>query len=363
MTTTTLTLLFLLLLSSTNAFNNFASLLNPTKTKVPDTTTTPPPPPTITTPIVICPGFFNDEIDYVEPLKQPREIGFVSALERRGFTNISIVNIKRSDWVRVAGGLLDPNFYFNKALPTGGGYGWYIARLKATIDAAYEESGGEKVLVIGHSAGGWLARAAMANGVWNESEGVKTADRVRCLTTVGAIHRPPVDLNSCATKGALAFTDREYPGVFLKEDGISYVTVGGDAVVGINSKLTDKINDDREEADEVYKVRGEGSSAKVAYDSYEIVSGQNGGVTGDGVVPLEWTKLEGARNIVLEGVLHSINEAGTTVATDRWYGSEGVIDRWLPVVLEEAGLVEKKNTGKSGGLFGGFMNDLFKFDS
>ena len=31
----------------------------------------------------------------------------------------------------------------------------------------------------------------------------------------------------------------------------------------------------------------------------------------------------------LDGVLHSINEAGTTLPTDRWYGSEAVVDRWL----------------------------------
>lgn len=58
-----------------------------------------------------------------------------------------------------------------------------------------------------------------------------------------------------------------------------------------------------------------------------------------GVVPLDWTQLEGSKQLKLEGVLHSINEAGTTIPTDRWYGSEGVIDRWLPAVLEETGIV------------------------
>ena len=55
-------------------------------------------------------------------------------------------------------------------------------------------------------------------------------------------------------------------------------------------------------------------------------------MSGDGVVPLEWTQLEGAAQVRLPGVLHSINEAGTTLPTDRWYGSEGVVDRWLPAV-------------------------------
>ena len=61
----------------------------------------------------------------------------------------------------------------------------------------------------------------------------------------------------------------------------------------------------------------------------------HGDVTGDGVVPLEWTHLEGATQVTLKGVLHSINEAGTTIPTDRWYGSENVVDKWLPTVLEQ----------------------------
>ena len=36
-------------------------------------------------PIVICPGFGNDQIDYRNPLNQGEEYGFVTALTRRGF--------------------------------------------------------------------------------------------------------------------------------------------------------------------------------------------------------------------------------------------------------------------------------------
>jgi len=65
------------------------------------------------TPVVICPGFGNDQIDYIEPLKQPREKGFLAALERRGFdpSLLSIVPIQRRDWLRVAGGLKYWNFW------------------------------------------------------------------------------------------------------------------------------------------------------------------------------------------------------------------------------------------------------------
>ena len=44
--------------------------------------------------------------------------------------------------------------------------------------------------------------------------------------------------------------------------------------------------------------------------------------------------LDGATKLKLDGVLHSSNEAGTTMPTDRWYGSERVVDRWLPAAIE-----------------------------
>ena len=298
------------------------------------------------TPVVICPGFGNDQIDYYEPLQQPREVGLVSALERRGFNSelISTVPIQRSDWFRVAGGLLDFNFYTNSAKPTGNGYGWYIQRLKHTVDEAYAKSNGQSVLLLGHSAGGWLARAAMGDGVWCAENQIRTAERIKCLATVGAIHRPPTDVSSCVTRGALAYTNVNYPGAFLKEEGVGYVSIGGDAILGNNEKVVTTQQQEAEsatDADNLYASRGEGSAQRVAYTSYESVCGE-GIVSGDGVVPLDWTQLEGSRQIQLEGVLHSINEAGTTIPTDRWYGSENVIDRWLPAVLEEAGINAKK---------------------
>ena len=299
------------------------------------------------TPVVICPGFGNDAVDYLEPLKQPREVGLIAGLERRGFNAdlISTIPVQRSDWIRVAGGLFDLGFYTNSALPTGGGYGWYIKRLKETVDQAYEVSGGQQVILIGHSAGGWLARAAMGDGIWCPDEQVRTADRVKCLVTLGAIHRPPASADTCVTRGALAYTNQAYPGAFLAGDGIGYLSVGGDAIVGDNTKP--KENVETTEADDLYAVRGEGSASRVAFTSYEAVCGQ-GGVTGDGVVPLEWTQLEGSKQLRLDGVLHSINEAGTTIPTDRWYGSEGVIDRWLPDALEQAGIGSKKTPAFAG---------------
>ena len=83
----------------------------------------------------------------------------------------------------------------------------------------------------------------------------------------------------------------------------------------------------------MYARRGEGSAARVAFTNYQALAG-DGGLLGDGVIPVECAHLEGAEQITLEGVLHSINEAGTTLPTERWYGSEAVVDRWLTRTLE-----------------------------
>ncbi|CAJ1942338.1 unnamed protein product [Cylindrotheca closterium] len=276
-------------------------------------------------------------------IAQPKEVGLKSVLARRGFQEdlIYTVPVQRGDWIKVAGGLLDiPDFYVGNAKATGRGYGWYIQRLKATVDLAHEQSGGEKVLLLGHSAGGWLARAAMADGIWCEENGIQTCDRVRCLVTMGAIHKEPIDAASCVTRGALKNTNAMYPGAFLKDSGIGYVSIGGAAIVGDNTKDQESKTD----ADELYSNRGEGSASRVAFNSYEAVCGK-GNVIGDGVVPFDWSQLDGSRKIKLDGVLHSINEAGTTIPTDRWYGSEAIIDSWLPSVLDEAGLSQAKAKG------------------
>jgi len=306
-------------------------------------------------PVVICPGFGNDAIDYLNPLNRGEEYSFVNALTKRGFNPdlIQVLPLKRYEWIRVAGGLFDVNFYTMTCTPEGLGYGWYVKRLRQTIEELYQKAGGEqRCLVIAHSAGGWLARAALSDGSWNVEQinnnnaekcgDKRAASRVLGLVTIGAIHRPPdKDFEAtCVTRGALKYLNSAYPGAFLANEGISYVSVGGDAILGKKQQKASADDVEKvgsEQVNLVYKDRGEGSASSVAYTSYAAVSGI-GERTGDGVVPLEWALLEGSKTIVLDGVLHSINEAGTTLPTDRWYGSDDVVDSWLQEALREAGI-------------------------
>lgn len=306
-------------------------------------------------PVVICPGFGNDAIDYLNPLNRGEEYSFVNALTKRGFNPdlIQVLPLKRYEWIRVAGGLFDVNFYTMTCTPEGLGYGWYVKRLRQTIEELYQKAGGEqRCLVIAHSAGGWLARAALSDGSWNVEQinnnnaekcgDKRAASRVLGLVTIGAIHRPPdKDFEAtCVTRGALKYLNSAYPGAFLANEGTSYVSVGGDAILGKKQQKASADDVEKvgsEQVNLVYKDRGEGSASSVAYTSYAAVSGI-GERTGDGVVPLEWALLEGSKTIVLDGVLHSINEAGTTLPTDRWYGSDDVVDSWLQEALKEAGI-------------------------
>ena len=61
----------------------------------------------------------------------------------------------------------------------------------------------------------------------------------------------------------------------------------------------------------------------------------------DGVVPLNSAHLADANAALTLRCYHSINEAGTTLPTDRWYGSEAVVDRWLGPALEKMGFAEE----------------------
>jgi hypothetical protein len=108
-------------------------------------------------------------------------------------------------------------------------------------------------------------------------------------------------------------------GAFLKNKGISYLTVAGVAVEG---KKDERKRAERKAAAAASEGGGRERVEDFAWRSYVQVCGR-GDVVGDGVVPLEAAHLEGAKQVNLKDVFHSIN------APRAWYGSEEVIDSWL----------------------------------
>lgn len=151
-----------------------------------------------------------------------------------------------------------------------------------------------------------MARACLAI---ESKDGRDLADLVGGICTLGAPHTPPLVGTPDMTRGALTYVHKNYPGAFLKSK--FYITVAGTAIES-------NPNGNRSE--------------KFAVDSYSQVSGNKDVMQiGDGVVPLSNAHLDGAYQITLPNVYHSIS-----APANRWYGGEDVIDYWLPVLEKSA---------------------------
>jgi len=264
---------------------------------------------------VVLPGFGNDCIDYLAPLGQDAEVGLQACLGRRGVTSV-VSPVKRIDWLKVfLNGLMDEDFRAGNGTAPGA-FGWYLDMAKELVENSVRSSG-LPVVLLGHSAGGWLARALMSREgrPWVEAN-------VAGLVTLGAPHLPPPEWIMDMTRGCLRNLNIEHPGAHFK-DLAFYVTVAGDAIVGKKQEGNVPILELVQSA----------SQESTAYNSYEVVCG-DGEATGDGVVPLVAAHLDGAEQLTLKGCLHSINIAGTTRPTDRSYMCESFVDEWLPFVAE-----------------------------
>jgi len=266
-------------------------------------------------------------------------------------SRIRVVPLRRTDWLQVFWkGAFDWQFWNSSAAPTRPAFRWYLERVSDAVDELVrdiERGGGEgsdggttKVVLLGHSAGGWLARAAMGFGTsggggdttsdmaatagtgndGDDDDGIPSfhfpnKDRVVGIVTLGTPHLPPPPTVMDMTRGALRITNERFPGAHFG-DSIFYLTVCGEAVRG--SKRERRSNNPFEPT----------TLDGFAYDSYEVVCGA-GDEMGDGVVPTCAAHLDGATQLTLPGVLHSIN------APDNWYGSDAVVDSWHDAMLRE----------------------------
>jgi len=276
----------------------------------------PPPSPQVilkdAPPFVVLPGFGNAAVDYIAPLGQPEEVGLVAALQRRGINLVEVVPIDRSNWLKVLRGVLDINFLKGDAQPDGPAFDWYLQLARSTVERAVEArqqdvSGVDaRVVLLGHSAGGWLARALCLDEEWAKKH-------VRGIVSVGAPQLgPPPDVPD-QVRGTVTNLNVRAPGAHLPAP-FFYVTVASGRIIG---------NLDAPP----------GSAERTAYNSYQMVCG-DGAVAGDSIVPLSSAHLDGATQITLD-CFHSIAEPGTAKPTDNWYAAEPIIDQWLGAVANE----------------------------
>lgn len=254
--------------------------------------------------VLILPGFGNDSSDYLLP--QAPQGSLLQSLKNRGWEDIEILPVQRSDWLNVfLRGALDWQFWTGVAPATRPAFSWYLQRI---ADAMPDDD--RRVLLVCHSAGGWLARAAL--GYMRDS--IDPATKVCGIVTLGAPHVPPPPGVMDMTRGALPLTDEAFPGAYYQNDNVFYITVAGDAIVGEEQKRSSFL--------EPTSVKG------FAYNSYLGVCG-DGIASGDGVVPVSHAHLDGATQLTLPGIFHSIN------APDQWYGSETKIDLWHDELLRQ----------------------------
>lgn len=222
--------------------------------------------------IVILPGFGNAAVDYTQPFGANFETSISYALEQRGF-KVKIMPLERGQWFNVLRGLFTLSFWLGTVTPYEPSYGWYVQRARDTIADAAKENG---VIVCGHSAGGWLGRAALGDGTDFDAD-------IRAFVSLGAPHSaPPTGVPGVMdmTRGALTWTEQQLPGAYLANRGVKYVTVGSDLISGSEAAA-------------------KGTPTRAAYDSYRLVCGA-GAVPGDGVVPLQSAHLQGAAQITLQ---------------------------------------------------------------
>jgi triacylglycerol esterase/lipase EstA (alpha/beta hydrolase family) len=226
-------------------------------------------------PTVILPGYLESAIAY-RPLEQ--------SLQQMGFPTVT-VPLRRRDWLPTLGG--------RPITPI-------LLQLDRTVKQILQQYNASQINLIGHSAGGWISRIYLGEkpyfgrgivisvGPWQAHTYVAT------LVTLGTPHVS----QERWTRWNLDFVNQNYPGAFYPN--VRYICVAGKTIFG-------------------QRQRG----SWLAYSSYQLTCGQ-GNCWGDGITPIAAAHLEGAENLIVEGVKHSPRAAGI------WYGSPQVLPAWAP---------------------------------
>jgi hypothetical protein len=171
---------------------------------------------------------------------------------------------------------------------------------------------GAPLLVVGHSAGGMVARLLTSPELF-EGRRLGAAGHVGAIVTLGTPHRVDAraPIGRRLADAATAFADRVVPGpAFAPTTG--YLTVASRFVRG----------------------RAGGSAReRVACRLYrqivpECERESEAGCEGDGLVPSRAASMAGVEAIVLDGVVHG------QVGGAPWYGSAEGLDVWWPRALE-----------------------------
>ncbi len=221
---------------------------------------------------------------------------FVERLRERGAAEVVVSSVWTPDWLIAAG-------RGSAAITARSG-----RALVAAARVSDERSDGAPLLVVGHSAGGLIARLLTAAEPF-PGRRFGAASRIGAIVTLGTPHA----LSAGAGVGrrlndiVADIAEAAVPGAFYSPE-IGYLSVGSRAIRG--------------------DLAGSGRE-RVAYLLYRSVMGRAAvsGTRGDGLVPVGAAMLSGARHIVLDGALHGQGGGGP------WYGTDAAMDVWWPQAL------------------------------
>ena len=236
-------------------------------------------------PQVLIIGGFLSSPPFYEPLRR--------RLLVRGAAAVEIAPIWLPDWLLVA----------------WRGQGQIAARAARAVLETQSRAGGSPLLVIGHSAGGVVARILTAE-VPFAGHRYAGASRIGAIVTLGTPHLNAMETWASRRSGIVpaAFAEEHVPGAWFAPR-VGYLSVGSRRAPA--------------------RAGSAGLREGWLRRSYERVMPPPHPeiIEGDGVVPLSCALLSGARQIVLDDAAHGQG------MRHPWYGSEEWVDAWWPAAL------------------------------
>ena len=225
-------------------------------------------------PTVILPGYLAPARDY---------LALENFLISQGYPAVTVPLTRRDWWITVGGRPVTP----------------ILELLDLAIQQVLAQTGAERVNLVGHSAGGWIARIYLGDVPYYERVWAGRA-KVSTLITLGTPHSS----QERWTRTNLDFVNQSYPEAFHSD--VQYICVAGKASYGAPSWRLGQW---------------------FTYQSYQLTSGR-GDCWGDGITPVDAAHLDGAINLTLDQVQHSPRSRQTE--KHQWYGSQSAALQWIP---------------------------------
>ncbi|WP_119067172.1 esterase/lipase family protein [Rubrobacter indicoceani] len=222
-------------------------------------------------PVVVVGGFFSWPVHY---RKMAAAIGELS-----GFP-VHVVPLTPADWL---------------AALFLGRTGQLVFEVATVIDKVLLDSPADRVILVGHSAGGIASRVCIGGTPPYGGRRYSGHRRVSHLITLGSPHL----VGDSWPLGEIHRANELFPGAL--HENISYLSVAGAAVNGRESRRAARF--------------------------YGRMTGDSD-LPGDGIVPVQSALLPGSEHLVLNDLRHDQN------GSHNWYGSDlATVARWWPAGL------------------------------